>query len=885
MPSTEPFQLLFGPLMPKMYQPFDRVIEADWHIVSGESGQPTSQNKNIQTIRFEFSDASHTITQDVLPFCPPGWRPDLLLYAMPDYYLAAVDLPQLDFPVAVLIGDWYMSFDRLLSLRSAFDFWIMDATAVPLFQQAGIQNLMSFPVFSLNLKKYQTVAVERPIYDLGFAGNLRTDVHTRRAHYLYRLSLLAKQYKVRLATDLFKDDYIRFCKQCKIIFNYSIHGELNMRCFEALGCQTLMLLEATNQETPAYLTPGQHYVQYTFSELEQVIAYYLTHEQERLQIAQAGFEAIQQYGAQQTWLDLKQRLQVLLEKGVIRRQSRSPIELDSTINLVFNVNPPFNNLQVAGETLIKRLREAPEALDANNLGVIYYAMWLYQGAREDSSSLQSALYYFQQALRLEPDYPLAAYNMAQLYLLLEAYDLAEAWLKTCLQNLNGKEWPWGLVAYPYIERSYEKFYQPWFMASVQLEYVYLEQPHTLFVERKRLLEAHIYFYLGQVALQALDLDLAVTYWQSALKKGRHRLRQLVPEIMDLQRRLNQPLAALKLWAEGLGDPINPALWIIHLQSLYLAQQDFLYGCWYPIYQRLLQTVPGSDSWQESFDALPIAEISPRDFLRHYGLNANEQDMALERLITTWCGISWQDLIEPEPPFYGYLGISEIADCFHYGLNVSNQMLPEGLQRVYDQPTNLAAGLLAPDFLPCSFPDLQTEISDLPEQAWLVILPAYTDLDLIQALLQAVTQQAGPEQALVLWHPFRTPEAEDWDGFIHILSYFEAYNLTFYERLTLNEQAYLMNHIQQVLAYFQADEAYYLWWALSLKQKFWIYPSVERFPLAWQACLNSNQGLEHFWSQDPELRKKAAIYLRYFMLDQQRVGRLWTHSQPHLHYLF
>ncbi len=886
MPSVKPFQLLCGPLTAKLYQPFDRMIDADWHIVSGQSGGPTKDSfgEPVQTVSFELASAEHNLQQHVWPYLPVGWQPDLLLYLMPEYYLLAPDLPELACPVAVLIGDWYLGFERILANRSAFDFWITDSTAVPLFQQAGIDSIMGFPVFSLNLKKYQAVEVEAPIYDIGFAGNLRTDVHSRRAHYLYRLSLLSDRYQVKIATDLYQEDYIRFYKQCRLIFNYSIHGEFNMRCFEALGCQTLMLLETTNQEAPQFLRAGTHYVSYEFAQLEQVIAYYLSHEQERLQIARAGFDAIQQYGAQQTWLDLKQRLQALLEQGVIQRQASRQAAFDPTINRIYNVNPPFDQLKVSGEVLIQRLVAAPSVLDANNLGVLYYTLWLTETGQADSDTLKQAVHYFQLALELHPNYPLAAYNLAQIQIVLKNFVQAEAWLQTCLQNLDQAEpWPWGLVAYLYLDRSYEKFYQPWFMAAAQLEYAFSD-PDELLIERKRLLKAYVYFYLGQVAMQSQQLTLAADYWESALKIGGSRLRQLVPEVIDLLRRLDQPFRALKLWAQGLGDPMNPALWLTHLQTLYLAEQPFLYGFWYPVYQQLLKTVPTPTHWQDLLDSLPVAELSSGEIFAHYGLTLDSRELDLDRLLTSWCGISWSVPIEPEPDFYGYLGLHDCCDHFHYGLSLSGDTQIGEMQRVYDQPSDLRLGRLGPDLLPCTFPTAQKDIQGLPERAWLVLLPAYSSPELVP-LLQAVTEQADSNQALILWHPLDAPQAQEWEPFMQALSPFEDFNLSFYESLSLDEQAFLMNQVECLMGSFQGAAAYYLWWAKFLDKKTWMSSSAEHFPADWQTALDSGKGLESFWSQDAELRKKAALDLRYFMLKEEKTGKLWTDLEPHLNYLF
>lgn len=276
-------KLLYGPLADEGLQPFDRCIVSDWHIRS--DGTVLRQSENPEIISYELTQAGHRLQSHILPHLPAGWEPALALFALPERYVIPLDLHSLPCPLAVLVEDWYFNFDMLAELGPLFDYWIVDSTAVPLLKQAGIEKVCAFPVFALHLARF-TAEQDKPIqYDIGFIGNLRTAVHTRRAHYLARLAALSHNWRVGIATERYGADYIRFFRQCRIIFNYSIHGEFNMRCYEALACGRLMLLEAANQETPAYLKPGEDYATYTPESLESTIAYYLAHDAERERIA------------------------------------------------------------------------------------------------------------------------------------------------------------------------------------------------------------------------------------------------------------------------------------------------------------------------------------------------------------------------------------------------------------------------------------------------------------------------------------------------------------------------------------------------------------------------------------------------------------------------
>lgn len=897
-------RLLCGPLMDNAFQPFDGCLKSDWHIVSGQQGgpRPAAQPPHSppQTVSFELSDATHTLKAHVWPYLPPGWQPEALVYTIPERYVMPFDLAEVNCPVVALVEDWYWGFERLLQGRGAIDLWVTDATAVPVFQQAGITAVLPFHVFALKLQKYQQVPAEPTLYDIGFVGNLRTAVHSRRAHYLYRLAQLTGPYRVGIVTERYAEAYIRFFKQCRLLFNYSIHGELNMRCFEALGCGTLMLLEANNQETPAYLRAGEHYVSYQAHELEAVASYYLQHEPERARIAAAGFAAIQAYGADKAWQQLRQQLRQRLNSGQLQRQTGRLELLAPVLNRVWSVNPPFNTTQVAGEFFLEQLRQQPHAADAhlnaNPLGVIYYAVWQAEGAPPDSLVRERALQTLHQAWELAPDWPLSAYNLAQVYGNNQP-ELASQWLQTCLQALAQDndtlvDWPWGLVAYPQLDKAYEKFYQPWFMAAGRLEYVFAGQPEALQAARWQLLKAYALAQLGQLALQqGQPAESALDTWQEALQAGQSRLYWLIPEYMDLLLQTHQPEQALNLWAEGLGDPLEPRLWLMHLQALHLAGQLQLYSFWHHQYLKMFQALPSLQSWQDLLEKLPVSQpVAASSLWSERGLPAPAAAQA-QQALTSWCGLRWQVPLEPAPDFAGWLGVHPQAEHYHYALQVlgssPDATSPSLLTRVYDQLSDLAQGRLGPDLLACTFPEPEPEtLPEVTTNSWLLLLPSY-DWPQLPKLLQQVRHTLAPEQTLLLWHAPGPPEAAELDQLLQLLEPFEELNLTLLERLSPAEQLSLLQHCQRLLCDFKDWRAYYAWWALSLNVAVEIWPEAEHLPADWVAGLRSQQTqtLSTCWTRSASQLERLALLLRQQMVSAGCSGGLWRDPQPQLNSLF
>ncbi len=97
----------------------------------------------------------------------------------------------------------------------------------------------------------------------------------------------------------------------RIGFNYSIANDVNMRIFEVMAANALLITNALNHDDlPALgLEDGQHLVLYrTPVELFERIDYFLGHPEERIRIAQAGCDAVRHHHT------YTQRLRQLLDR-------------------------------------------------------------------------------------------------------------------------------------------------------------------------------------------------------------------------------------------------------------------------------------------------------------------------------------------------------------------------------------------------------------------------------------------------------------------------------------------------------------------------------------------------------------------------------------------
>ncbi len=177
--------------------------------------------------------------------------------------------------------------------------------------------------------------------DISFVG--RTD-----GHYSFRKQLIDRLEEAGLTVEvaggdvakLSKMEYADLFRRSKITLNLSwaavggsidIHpflenatlvSHLKLRVLEATCCGSL-LFEDRNPNTSAVMSPGKHYIEYTFDTVVDLARHYLTHDQERMEIAEAGRNQVaKMYSSSVYWEAIRSRVRngvSAWRPGTIRR--------------------------------------------------------------------------------------------------------------------------------------------------------------------------------------------------------------------------------------------------------------------------------------------------------------------------------------------------------------------------------------------------------------------------------------------------------------------------------------------------------------------------------------------------------------------------------------
>ncbi|GEM_PF-1752892 len=226
---------------------------------------------------------------DILPHIPDREKPDVLLISSPEYLPIPADLTAFPGPKILLITDWNVCLRFLPDLCALFDFCYTDWPGYRLLRKAGIANVHHQPLFGHNRDHFFHQGKSRNL-DVSFCGNLNTSLHRERNRLLARLAAWGAATAGRTIHlgQVFNDGYVDVLNRSRLVFNYSIRGEANMRLYEAMACGAVPLVEASNQEASILFQEGRHYFRYEPDRLEKLLESLLA---DPARIEAAGIEA------------------------------------------------------------------------------------------------------------------------------------------------------------------------------------------------------------------------------------------------------------------------------------------------------------------------------------------------------------------------------------------------------------------------------------------------------------------------------------------------------------------------------------------------------------------------------------------------------------------
>lgn len=171
-----------------------------------------------------------------------------------------------------------------------------------LYKDADTNQVIGWLPHAAEPQAYPKIEIIKK-YDVGFVGHVQETENYNGFSRVEALDRLFKEFPnfyygsrhgAFPTVNLFEDAAKKFSLS-KIVFNISIKDDYNMRCNEVLMTGSFLLTnwipEFDNLEKEYGLKDGVHYVSYhTLDEMVEKASYYLEHEEERENIAEAGYK-------------------------------------------------------------------------------------------------------------------------------------------------------------------------------------------------------------------------------------------------------------------------------------------------------------------------------------------------------------------------------------------------------------------------------------------------------------------------------------------------------------------------------------------------------------------------------------------------------------------
>lgn len=351
---------------------------------------------------------------------PLDWEPDIVLFKSPMYFAVPFGIENSPFPTVLLLDDWFGGVDYLPDVFAKFDYIFTDKTSCELLKKLGFTNVDYWPLFPFAPEQFHLMPGIKRDLDISFTGNFNVNVQGRRLSWLRRVASIDKKYSVGFFHKAWNEEYTEILNRSRIVFNHSIKGEMNQRAFEVPACGALLMMEHDNLEVRDFFTPGSECVLYTDDNFEELLAYYLDHEEDRSRIARKGYERVQNFTQQKLFAGLLNKIEDLhLMPGKARK--------GETVFFAAGAHRDFVQSSLAkfgrGESTLKNipaLLADPQSSGhiLNDCAVVLLAYaddCVELGVSIDMGKIVSATFsMIDNAVRIIPGYPVAVFNKAQM---------------------------------------------------------------------------------------------------------------------------------------------------------------------------------------------------------------------------------------------------------------------------------------------------------------------------------------------------------------------------------------------------------------------------------------------------------------------------------------
>ncbi len=235
----------------------------------------------------DFEFAPEETAAEVVERIGRDWPVDVLFCWVPELFPPPRAIEACGVRTVAALSDWNLYFPQIEHNAARFDLVLTDKLGSRSLKLPFTTPVYLDPLYSHDASHHYDEGRKR-VTDVVFAGNLSPSAQVTRGKILERVAAANTSWRVRFESGLEQAEYRAALSGARIVLNYGLRHEMNLRCFESLACGALLFMEHENLEIRDLLTEGIDFVAYTADTLCERLDYFLTHEDERARIAACG---------------------------------------------------------------------------------------------------------------------------------------------------------------------------------------------------------------------------------------------------------------------------------------------------------------------------------------------------------------------------------------------------------------------------------------------------------------------------------------------------------------------------------------------------------------------------------------------------------------------
>ena len=185
-------------------------------------------------------------------------------------------------PVVYWASDTHLGYDHRLARAKESDIvFVAQKDAVERFKADGVPNPIWLP-HAVEPQAYPPFNLAAKTYDVAFVGHVSSD------NRIEMLDRAFREFSNFFYGQRLFEEAARKYNEAKVCLNIAMKDDVNMRCFEVMGCGGFLLTDKIPSIQELFVD-GVHCVLYDgLDDMVEKAKYYLEHEEAREKIAKAG---------------------------------------------------------------------------------------------------------------------------------------------------------------------------------------------------------------------------------------------------------------------------------------------------------------------------------------------------------------------------------------------------------------------------------------------------------------------------------------------------------------------------------------------------------------------------------------------------------------------